>query len=222
MGCESATEERRNRIGNNNQITMTDTDKALLDCKICRDKISQYIKRLESRKLKTRQKAKDFLRKGQRERAKLYLQQYKLHEKQIQVADGQLSMITDQIMQIESSQNMQQCINCLKNGNAVLKKMQEDINIEEWEKVSDDLQDLKDKNQEIGDLLKEYRIDENQYNMEVEEEFNKLQAEVVGKSMNLPKVPENKLNNSGVQVPMDSVPKNKSSAKRGRVAVAAK
>ena len=217
MGCESANEGRQDRIGKNNQITVNESERALLECKVCRDKISQYIKRLEARKLKTRQKAKDFLRKGQRERAKLYLQQYKLHEKQIQVSDGQLSMITDQIMQIESSQNMQQCISCLKNGNAVLKKMQQDINIEEWEKVSDDLQDLKDKNEEIGDLLKEYRIDENQYNMEVEEEFNKLQAEVTGNSMNLPKVPQDTLPSSQIQV---NNQKNRSSAKRTKIPVA--
>ena len=98
-------------------------------------------------------------------------------------------MMENQIRQIESAKNLQECMNVLKNGNDVLKKMQDSIKIEEWEKIKDDMDELKEKDKEVSDFLKGYGINEDEYNKEVEDDLNKLINEVEG-NINLPEVPK--------------------------------
>ena len=99
MGCESAN-EKRHQVRNNQtkNIMLTETEKAILECKSCRDKISKYIRNLEQKEIKSREKAKELLRKKQRERAKLYLKQCKLFNEQSKVAEGQLQMIMNKLL----------------------------------------------------------------------------------------------------------------------------
>ena len=101
-------------------------------------------------------------------------------------------MMENQIRQIESAKNLQECMNVLKNGNDVLKKMQDSIKIEEWEKIKDDMDELKEKDKEVSDFLKGYGINEDEYNKEVEDDLNKLINEVEG-NINLPEVPKEEI-----------------------------
>ena len=142
--------------GEEREVKLTPEEKAIIDCKKCRDKISSYIRRLSVREKKSREKAKELLRDKQRDRAKFYLRQAKLHSEQIKVNEGQLEMVTNQIVQIESAKNLQECLKVLQNGKEVLKKMQDSVKIEEWEKIRDDMDELKEKDQEISNFLKTF------------------------------------------------------------------
>ena len=196
MGCESAN-EKRHQVHNNQQkknITLTETEKAILECKACRDKISKYIRNLEQKQIKSREKAKELLRKKQKERAKLYLKQCKLFNEQSKVADGQLQMINEQIVNIESTSNMRECMDCLNQGKSVLKNLQKGVDIEHWENIRDDMEELKERDREIKDFFKERGIDEEEYEAECEDELNKLLKEMQGDNeINLPEVPKNEI-----------------------------
>ena len=196
--CGAAQGERK--VKQKKTIQLNETENAILECKKCRDKIKQYIKRLSQKQLKSREKAKELVRSKQKDRAKVYLRMAKLHVEQIKVSEGQLEMVENQISQIESTQNLQECMNCLKQGNEVLKNMQNTIKIEEWEKVKDDMDELKEKDQEISDYLKEYGIDEAQYDDEVNKELDKLLNEVQGENkIDLPSVPKNEIKNENTE-----------------------
>ena len=182
---------------------LSQNEKAILQCKQCRDKIKSYIKRLTEREKKSRLKVRELLAAKERDRAKFYLRQAKLHSAQIKVYDGQLEMIENQISQIESAANMQQCLTVLNNGNAVLKKMQESIKIEEWEKVKDDLEELKEKDKEVSDFLKEYGINEAEMDNEVNNDLDKLVNEINGnkaEDIKLPEVPKEQITNDQTKV----------------------
>lgn len=183
--------------GEEREVKLTPEEKAIIDCKKCRDKISSYIRRLSVREKKSREKAKELLRDKQRDRAKFYLRQAKLHSEQIKVNEGQLEMVTQQITQIESAKNLQECLKVLQNGKEVLKKMQDSIKIEEWEKVRDDMDELKEKDKEISNFLKEYGISEAEYDNEVNNDFDKLVAEIEGnkakEDIKLPEVPKEEI-----------------------------
>ena len=138
------------------------------------------------------EKTKELLKLKEKDRAKFYLRQAKLHNAQIKTYEGQLDMMENQIRQIESAKNLQECMNVLKNGNDVLKKMQDSIKIEEWEKIKDDMDELKEKDKEVSDFLKGYGINEDEYNKEVEDDLNKLINEVEG-NINLPEVPKEEI-----------------------------
>ena len=176
------------------QIQLDETENAILQCKSCRDKIKQYIKKLEKRQNACLEKAKELLASKERDRAKIYLRQKKLHQEQIKVTESKLEMIIDQIQQIESTQNLKECMACLKQGNEALRKIQNTMKIEEWEKVKDDFDELKEKDKEIGNYLKEYGIDEAEYDDQVNKEYDKLLKELEGgEKIDLPSVPKEEI-----------------------------
>ena len=189
--CGKDNEERRVRERKPIQLNQTET--TILECKQCRDKIKQYIKRLNQRETKCREKAKNLLRSKERDRAKIYVRQSKLHKEQIKVSEGQLEMVEKQISQIESAQNLQECMSVLKQGNEVLQKLQSTIKLDQWEKIKDDMVELKEKDQEISNFLKEYGVNESEYNEEVDKELDKLLKEVEGNKIDLPNVPKEEI-----------------------------
>ena len=185
----------------NNQrkaVKLNDTENAILQCKTCRDKIKQYIKRLEKRQNSCQEKAKELIRSKERDRARIYLRQKKLHQEQIKTSEGQLEMIENQIKEIESANNLQECMACLKQGNEVLKKLQNTI--KEWEKVKDDMSELKEKDQEISNYFKEYGINEAEYDEQVNDELDKLINDIQGDAkIDLPNVPKDKIEEEKIE-----------------------
>ena len=193
MGCESANENRHLRNSNHNQVQLSQTEKAILDCKSCRDKIKRYIKSLEQKSENSMTKVRELLQKKQRDRAKFYLKQSKLFSEQTKVADGQLEMINQQISNIESTTNMAECAAVLTNGNKVLKQLQNEVNIEHWENIRDDLDELKERDDEIKEFFKEKGIEQEELDEQCDDEINKLLEEIHGNDIDLPQVPKEKI-----------------------------
>ena len=193
MGCESANENRHLRNSNRNQVQLSQTEKAILDCKSCRDKIKRYIKSLEQKSENSMTKVRELLQKKQRDRAKFYLKQSKLFSEQTKVADGQLEMINQQISNIESTTNMAECAAVLSNGNKVLKQLQNEVNIEHWENIRDDLEELKERDDEIKEFFKEKGIEQEELDEQCDDEINKLLEEIHGNDIDLPQVPKEKI-----------------------------
>ena len=207
MGCESANEKRHQKTNQvKKDVSLSETEQAILQCKTCRDKIKKYIRNLEQKEEKLREKAKDLLRHKKRDRAKYYLKQCRLFREQAKIADGQLEMINNQIINIESTCNMQECMSCINQGNAVLKNLQKDVNLEEWENIRDDLEELKEKDREINDFFRERGIDEEECDAQCEDELNKLLYEIQGdKQINLPEVPKTKIKEDEIPTKKDKV-----------------
>ena len=205
MGCESANENRHQKVINKN-VSLTNTEQAILKCKQCRDKINGYIRNLEKKENKSKEKAKELLRNKQKERAKLYLKQCKLFREQSKVADSQLDIINQQISNIESTSNMSECMSCLKQGNEVLKQLQKEVNIEHWDNIRDDLDELKERDREIGEFFRERGIDEEEYEAECENELNQLLFEIQGTN-DLPTVPKTKITEDKQPIKQNKVKK---------------
>ena len=161
---------------NSHQTKINQEERALLDCKLCRDKIKKYIKSLEQKASLKKEKAKEALKNKNRDKAKLYMRQSKMYQTQIQTSYGQLEMIETQITQIESAQSQKDIFTVLKEGNNVLKQLQEEVNAEKMEELSDDLNELKDKNDELTQFFKDRGIEENEE--ELDDELNKLISSV--------------------------------------------
>ena len=211
MGCESANENRHLRNSNRNQVQLSQTEKAILDCKSCRDKIKRYIKSLEQKSENSMTKVRELLQKKQRDRAKFYLKQGKLFSEQTKIADGQLETINQQISNIESTTNMAECAAVLSNGNKVLKQLQNEVNIEHWENIRDDLDELKERDDEIKEFFKEKGIEQEELDEQCDDEINKLLEEIHGNDIDLPQVPKEKIPEDTVEV---NANKNKTKIKK--------
>ena len=147
-------------------------EKAILDCKLTRDKIKTYIKRLERNANLKKEKAKDALRAKNKDRAKYNLKLSKMYQEQIKTADAQLTMLEEQISNLEQATTQRDALKVLEKGNEVLKNLQSECNIEKWEKISEDMQDIKDQQDEINQFFRDRNMDD--VDDDVEEEMNKL------------------------------------------------
>ena len=147
-------------------------ERALLDCKICRDKIKKYIKNLEKNANLKRERAKEALKNKNKDRARLSLRQAKMYTEQIKTAEGQLEMIENQIMQIETAQSQRDALSVLKQGNEVLKKLQSEVNAEKFQEITDDMDELKEQQNELTEFFKNRGIEED--DEELDNEIDKL------------------------------------------------
>ena len=157
------------------KVVLKTDEQAILKCKLCRDDIKKYIKKLEKDSEVKKQKAKEALQSKNRERARMNLRMEKMYKEQIKTAYGQLQMIETQITQIESAQSQKDVMTVLQEGNAILKKLQEEVNVDKFREISDDMEEIKEKNDEISEFFKERKIDEEE---SVNEELDKLIASV--------------------------------------------
>ena len=173
--------KKKNPKTNNNSIqvnNLPENEKIILQCKTCRDNIKAYIKKLERTAKSKREKAKELLKNKEKDRAKLYLKQSKFHSEQAKIADAQLTMVEEQIKRLESTTQMLEIQKVLEKGNDVLKKMQEEMNVEKWEKIKDDMDELQEQQNEINQFFRDNDINVEDADKEVNEMFNKMQKDL--------------------------------------------
>ena len=78
----------------------------------------------------------------------------------------------------------------LQEGNAVLKKLQEEVNVDKYKDISDDMEEIKAKNDEITEFFKDRGIDEEVVNDELDKLIASVQQEA---GADLPRANEEKL-----------------------------
>lgn len=132
---------------------VTDQDRAVLQLKQQRDKLKQYQKKINVQLDKDRQVAKQLLRDGKKEKAKLLLRKKKFQESLLGKTDGQLENIERMVHDLEFAQIEAQVVQGLKMGNESLKKMHEMMSLEDVEKIMDETQDAVEYQREIDALL---------------------------------------------------------------------
>ena len=186
----------------NKKQSVDKTYQVLNQCKSTRDKIDKYIKTLEKKEKLTKEKAKECLRRKERDRAKFYLKGCKAYQNRIRIAEGKLDMLDEQIMNIENAKTSKDTLTALREGNKVLTDLNKEVKIEDLENIKEDMEQLKDNDKEIGDFLKEKA---NEDIAECNDEFEQLVKEVQTEQANnknnnisnnvnnLPKVPNNNI-----------------------------
>ncbi len=147
-------------------------EKTILQCKITRDNIKNYIKKLEKNSKLKREKAKESLKQKNKDRAKYNLKLSKMYSEQIKNAESQLTMLEEQISNLESAITQKEALKILEKGNEVLKNLQNECNIEKWEKISDDMNEIKEQQDEINQFFRDKNIED--IDDDIENEMNKL------------------------------------------------
>jgi len=132
---------------------VTEQDKAVLQLKVSRDKIKQYQKRSEAQLLKDRELAKKLIQAQKKERALLLLRKKRFVEAQLEKTDGQLENIERMIHDLEFAQIEIKVVDSLAAGNEALKEVNQLLNIEDIERILDETQEAKEKQEEISAML---------------------------------------------------------------------
>ena len=157
---------------NSNAPNLNAEEKTILNCKMTRDNIKKYIQKLERNSKLNREKAKESLKQKNKDRAKYKLKLSKMYSEQIKHAESQLTMLEEQINNLESAITQKEALKILEKGNEILKNLQNECNIEKWEKISEDMNDIKEQQDEINQFFRDKNIED--IDNDIENEMNKL------------------------------------------------
>lgn len=150
MGCGKSKVKADDPL---DQIDQDEIDQAILDLKVTRDQLHIYQKQQERCQEVELAKAKELARKGQKERAKIVLRQKKAREYYIMNAEKNIENIENLINNITTKQLEMSFIRNLKQTNALMKKMNDLMPIEEVERIMDENQEQQERLDEINSLL---------------------------------------------------------------------
>nr|XP_058964046.1 charged multivesicular body protein 6-A-like [Pocillopora verrucosa] len=136
---------------------ITQQDTVVLVLKDQRDKLKQYQKKIQLNLEKERQLAKKLLQEGKKNEAKLLLRKRKYQEQILERTDSQLENLKEMIQDVMHAVKLAwleiQVADVLKQGDEILKKMQEIISIKDVEKMMDETKEGTKCQREIDQLL---------------------------------------------------------------------
>ena len=119
------------------------------------DNINMRIKKIENDSNQLKQQAIEYKKKKNDRSALHCLRKAKMLEKELAKLEGQSVMLEQQALSMQSAQFDQGVFQDMKTGAKVMEKIQKDMNIDEMEKIKDDIQDHLDQQEEINEFFAE-------------------------------------------------------------------
>lgn len=180
--------------------TISPIDRAVLDLKNSRDRLSRYKTKTSTDCDKLQSRAQSIHKQNTKDAQKtstalnlLKLRKYKL--KQIENVNSQLLTIETMVANIQSKEEEKEILAALKTGKNALQQLHEENTIEDVLKLMDEVEEQNEMEREINDVLigSEANSLSTAELMEVEEELAALEKEVLGEDVQLPDVPTNEL-----------------------------
>uniref|UniRef100_A0A8D1ZMI9 Charged multivesicular body protein 6 n=1 Tax=Sus scrofa TaxID=9823 RepID=A0A8D1ZMI9_PIG len=118
-----------------------------------RDKLRQYQKRITQQLEREREIARQLLRDGRKERAKLLLKKKRYREQLLDKTENQITSLETMVQSIEFTQIEMKVMEGLQFGNECLNKMHQVMSIEEVERILDETQEAVEYQRQIDELL---------------------------------------------------------------------
>ena len=181
MGCmmPQKHEDPKTRVNKN--------DKAIAELKLTRDKVKNYLKKLESSIDSCKSAVKECIRSKQKDKAMLALRKQKYLSKNLETGRGELLNLETLILNVENAQIQKNVYEALERGNEFLKSLNQQLTLNDVEKLMEETQDAIEYQQQIGEALAQQGIKED--DNDLLEEFEKLdQAEAL--EFEVPSVPQ--------------------------------
>jgi charged multivesicular body protein 6 len=157
---------------------LSNAEQQILQAKMTRDKIKNYIKKVERTAKIKRDKAKEYLKNGDKNRAKIFLKMSKMYKQQIGAAEGQLKQIEDQVALLETTLNQKEIMEVLSQGNKVLAELHKEVNVEKFEKIKEDMDEMQQTQDEINDFFREHNVNVEELDEDIQKEMNNLEEDM--------------------------------------------
>ncbi|KAJ2395002.1 Vacuolar protein sorting-associated protein 20 [Coemansia sp. RSA 2603] len=171
---------------------ITAQDKAILDMKVQRDKLKQFQKRVQIVLDREDALARSLLLKGDKNRALLALRRRKYQEQMIEKTDNQLFNLQQLMETIEFSLVQKDIMFGLEQGNKVLTQLNNEMRLEDVERLAEDTAEAIAYQNEISDLLQGNMTAEDEEAVQRELEMLERQ-EADNMRLGLPQAPAHRL-----------------------------
>jgi hypothetical protein len=132
---------------------ISQVDRAVLDLKNARDRLSKYKKKLEQDEGKIVSKAKAAKQAGQTKTALNLLRLRKIKTREVESVEGQLLTIFQMVQTIDSKQNESQVLEAMAKGKDALKKMHEETTVDHVLELMDQISEQNEVEREISGIL---------------------------------------------------------------------
>ncbi|CAF0864308.1 unnamed protein product [Adineta ricciae] len=170
------------------QPAITEQDRAILQLKQQRDRLTQNRRRIESQLEREREVAKQLLKNGQKDRALLLLRKKKMLESQLDKSENILENVERMTHDLEFAQVQVDVVHSLKQGNDALKKMNELLKLEDIEKLMEDSREAVEYQNEVSNLLSGglSRVDEEDVEAELDELIRREESADISRLPDIP------------------------------------
>jgi len=182
-------------------------DRAILDLKVSRDRLTRYKKKLNLDSTKLLSKAKTYKSKNTSADTKNALNLLKLRKlklKEVDNIDSQLLTLQGMVSNIQSKEEEKEVLAALRTGKNALEKLHAENSLEDVMNLMDDVQEQNELEEEINNVLVNTGetltlVEEDELELELqalmEGDVTEIQAEVPPErsKLDLPEVPVNKL-----------------------------
>ncbi|KAJ1988091.1 Vacuolar protein sorting-associated protein 20 [Dimargaris cristalligena] len=174
--------------GSKNRITPQ--DRAILDLKVQRDRLKQYTKRINVVLNRETEIAQEHLRRNNKQQALLALRKKKYQEQLLVKTENQLMNLEQLTQTIEFALVEKEVFAGLAQGNQVLKTLNQEMSLENVEKLMEETADAIAYQEEVSEMLGTKLSSHDE--AELENELRALQATEIGESAipELPSVPQ--------------------------------
>jgi charged multivesicular body protein 6 len=153
MGGFSSKSASANKKPPTGTGTISSVDRAVLDLKNARDRLSRYKKKLELDEAKLVARAKREKEAGRTKTALNLLRLRKIKHNEVDLVEGQLLNVLQMVGTIDSKQNEAQVLEALKTGKDTLQKMHEETTVDDVLDLMDQIQEQNEVEREISDIL---------------------------------------------------------------------
>ncbi|KAF2073545.1 hypothetical protein CYY_005130 [Polysphondylium violaceum] len=177
--CAGGGRQKNNKISN--------TDKAVLDLKIQRDKLKQLQTQINLVILRETAIAKECAKSNKKPQALLALKKKKYQEKMLEDSLQNLSNVEELINNIEQSEIQVQIFESLKKGNNALKDIQKELSLEDVEKLMEETEEAIQYQNDISEALS------GKFSQDEEDALLQELDDMEKQMLQLPDVPKDKI-----------------------------
>ncbi|KAH3765531.1 snf7 family protein [Pelomyxa schiedti] len=166
--------------------SVTAHDRAILDLKTQRDKITMFQKKINGVIEREVQVAKELAHQGKKKEAIRVLKKKKYQEQLLEKAQSQLDNVQQMIDSVEFAVMEKQVFDGLKAGNEVLKALNNEMSVEQVETLMEETAEAIEYQNQIDELLAGQLTSAD--NVAIEEELDAMEV-----ALSMPSVPETDL-----------------------------
>jgi charged multivesicular body protein 6 len=175
-------------------VEASDTDRAVLELKVARDKLKKFRKRLDTENVRLTERAHALVSENQSSRAMTVLRLRQFKTTEADKVDKQLSNVNTMISNIEEAVQNTAVFNALKEGTQALNRLHSELTFEQMEAIMSDSAEAIEAENAISDaLLGHFNADDDAVLQSELDAFflaHQPEGQAAAQAVNLPAVPK--------------------------------